>query len=118
MSEMAQRNAADLPWHRFMVRFSSTSLTTSYFLAFQRTIDRVDTLGGRIDALATMTLMQMLADAYEDAQVFWERNKEQGGQEDDDVSQSINYLVSISYTSIGSLHRTAPTKHRRSVTFL
>ena len=65
-----------------------------------------------------MSLMQMLSDAYEDAQVIWERNKEQGGQEDDDVNQFINYLVSITYASIGSQHRTARTKLRRSVTFL
>jgi hypothetical protein len=97
--------------------FSLTSLTVFYSLAFQRTIDRVDTLEGRVEALATMSLMQMLADAYEDAQVIWERNKEQGGQEDDDVSQSIIYLVSITYAPIGSLNRTAPTKHRRSATF-
>lgn len=65
---MAQRNTDDVPFgHRFM-----------------RTTDRVDTPEGRVDALATMSLMQMLADAYEDAQVIWERNKEQGGQEDDD----------------------------------
>ena len=65
-----------------------------------------------------MSLMQMLSDAYEDAQIIWERNKEQGGQEDDDVSQFTNYLVSITYASTGSLDRTAPTKHKRSVTFL
>ena len=98
--------------------FSLPSLIASYFLAFQRTTDRVDTLEGRVEALATMSLMQMLSDAYEDAQVIWERNKEQGGQEDDDVSQFINYLVSITYASIDSLDRTAPTKHKRSVTFL
>ncbi|KIJ89659.1 hypothetical protein K443DRAFT_117690 [Laccaria amethystina LaAM-08-1] len=67
MSKMVQRNTEDVPWHRFM-----------------RTIDRVDTPEGRVEALATMSLMQMLADAYEDAQVIWERNKDQGGQEDDD----------------------------------
>lgn len=98
--------------------FSLTSLMASYFLAFQRTTDRVDTLEGRVEALATMSLIQMLSDAYEDAQVIWERNKEQGGQEDDDVSQFINSLVSITYASIDSLDRTAPTKHKRSVTFL
>ncbi|KAF8963257.1 hypothetical protein BDZ97DRAFT_1919925 [Flammula alnicola] len=41
---------------------------------YSSNVDPLDTRAGRVDALATMSLIQMMADAYKTARVGWQKD--------------------------------------------